>query len=129
MIAADTSSYSSFMKGEATPDALLVEQAIKDETLVLSPIVVAELLSSPNMTDGFRSVISDFPQLELKSGFWERVGSNRATILRAGLKARLADTMIATCCLDHGIPLIARDDDFRHFTDHFGLIVRPGKSN
>jgi len=127
MIAVDTSSLSNFLKREGTADAELVKKAITDGILVLPPVVVAELFSSPAMTDVLKSVIQDVPVLELKTGFWERVGTNRATILQAKKKARLADAMIATCCLDHGVPIIARDGDFRHFADYFGLEVRTGE--
>ena len=126
MIAADTSSLSNFLKREGTADADLVRKALIDGNLVLSPVVVAELFSSPNMTDTLKAAIQDVPVLDLLPGFWERVGTNRATLLRAGKKARLADTMIATCSLDHGIAIIARDSDYRHFTEHFGLVVHSG---
>ncbi len=36
--------------------------------------------------------------------------------------------MIAVYVLDHGMPLIARDGDYRHFVERFGLILKPGKS-
>ena len=126
MIAADTSSLSNFLKREGTADADLVRKALTDGTLVLSPVVVSELFSSPNMTDALKAAIQDVPVLDLLAGFWERVGNNRAALLRAGKKARLADSMIATCCLDHNIPIIARDSDYRHFSEHFGLVVHSG---
>lgn len=128
MIAVDTSSFSNFLKNEGTSDAELVRQALTNEVLVLPPVVVAELFSSPAMSSVLKSAIQDIPVLELKEGFWERVGINRQAILQAGKKALLADAMIATCCLDHDVPIIARDGDFRHFADHFGLVVKTGKS-
>ena len=39
-----------------------------------------------------------------------------------GLKARLADALVAQSCIDHGVSLIARDADFRHFA-RFGRLV------
>lgn len=126
MISADTSSLSNFLKGQKTEDAELVKSALLDGHLVLTPIVVAELFSSPVMSDALKSIIGDVPLLDLKDGFWERVGSNRAEILKSGNKARLADSMIATCCLDHQVPLIARDSDYRHFEFHFKLDLRSG---
>lgn len=78
------------------------------------------------MTQELERTILDLPRMETLPGFWERVGRNRSTILRSGLKAKLADSMIATFCLDHEIPLIARDGDYRHFANHFGLIIKEG---
>ncbi|MEM9235496.1 MAG: PIN domain-containing protein [Verrucomicrobiota bacterium] len=126
MIAADTSSFSNFMSGEPSADARMVEKAIEDESLLLPPMVITELLSSPRITNDWREVILDFPTLELRPGFWARTGDNRSMILRTGKKARTLDCMIATTCLDHDIPIIARDEDFRHFVDHLGLVVKSG---
>jgi predicted nucleic acid-binding protein len=125
MIAVDTSSLSNFLKGSNTKDAELVKKALIDDLLILPPVVIAELLSSQFITKALRSVILEIPVLELKPGFWERVGSNRNLLLKDGRKARLADAMIATCCLDHGISIISSDHDFQHFSDYFGLSVHP----
>jgi predicted nucleic acid-binding protein len=35
---------------------------------------------------------------------------------------RLADTLIAQSCIDHHVPLITRDVDFRHFAK-LGMLV------
>jgi predicted nucleic acid-binding protein len=45
-------------------------------------------------------------------------------VIGAGFKAKLADTLIAQSCLDHDVPLITRDGDFRHFVA-LGLRVLP----
>ena len=37
------------------------------------------------------------------------------------LEGKLADTLIAQCCIDADIPLIAHDRGFRHFATHCGL--------
>ena len=31
--------------------------------------------------------------------------------------------MIAVYCIDYAMPLIARDSDYRHFVEHFGLVL------
>jgi predicted nucleic acid-binding protein len=36
-------------------------------------------------------------------------------------RARLADSLIAQSCIDHGVRLVTRNDDFRHFSRHGGL--------
>jgi len=125
MIAADTSSLSNFLKKAGTADAELVKKALINENLVLSPVVVAELFSSSKMNDEIIAAIEDIPVLELKPGFWKRAGENRAKLNVLGKKARLADSLIATCCLDHRIALIANDNDYRHFAEYFGLVIKP----
>ena len=60
----------------------------------------------------------------MKPGYWERAGRLRALAIGGGHKAKLADTLIAQACLDHDVPLVTRDSDFRHFRAA-GLRVLP----
>ena len=50
----------------------------------------------------------------------DKSGETRQKILKRGLKARSLDYLIAQNCIDHGVALIASDQDYRHFTK-FGL--------
>ena len=59
--------------------------------------------------------------LPLQPGFWERAGLTRRRIRREGGKAKLADALIAQCCIDADVALIAHDPDFRHFATYGGL--------
>ena len=43
------------------------------------------------------------------------MGYLRSEVIRGGRKAPLADALIAQSCMDHDIPLITRDGDFRNF--------------
>lgn len=121
MIAADTSSVINFLTRQDTPDARLVEAAFHAETLRLPPPVVAELLSSPRAEPVLRGVLDRAGMLPISDHFWVGAGEIRRRVLAQGLKARLADSLIAQCCLDADVPLITRDGDFRHFADHCGL--------
>jgi predicted nucleic acid-binding protein len=115
MIAADASSFRRHSVGERGADVQAVEEALRNEELFLPPPVVSELLSDPHADEQIVAVITHLPQLELKDGFWFRAGFLRATLLRSGVKAALADTLIAQCCIDHNVALITHDRDFRHF--------------
>jgi predicted nucleic acid-binding protein len=115
MIAVDASSFRRHSVGERGDDVTAVENALQNEELFFPPPVVTELLSDPRPDEQIVDVIIHIPQLELSDGFWARAGSLRATLLRAGVKARLADTLIAQCCIDHDVPLITCDREFRRF--------------
>ncbi|MFP5246414.1 MAG: PIN domain-containing protein [Thermoanaerobaculia bacterium] len=45
----------------------------------------------------------------------QRAGALRATLKRQGLRAGVADCLIAQSCIDHDLALITYDADFRHF--------------
>jgi predicted nucleic acid-binding protein len=121
VIALDTSSTIAFLSGERGSDVTAVEAALRFRQGAFPPIVVTELLSDPAVLTGVAAMIRGVPRLEILEGYWERAGELRAGLLRRGLKARLADTLIAQSCLDHQVALLTRDRDFRNFATYAGL--------
>jgi predicted nucleic acid-binding protein len=121
VIALDTSSTIAFLSGERGRDVTAVESALRFRTGVFPPVVVTELLSDPAVRSGISALIRSVPRLEILDGYWERAGELRARLLRRGLKARLADSLIAQSCLDHRVALLTRDRDFRNFARYEGL--------
>ena len=125
MIAADSSSLIAHLSGEQGEDVEILDQALSDHLLVLPPVVLAELLSDPKLPALLSELLKVLPLLETTHGYWHRAGALRAKALSRGRKARLADTLIAQSCLDHDVPLIARDRDFRVFAKFAGLELLP----
>lgn len=123
MIAADTSSWIAFLEGNSGEDADLLDRALEDRQLVMVPAVLTELLSDPKLPSDVTETISDVPLIETASGYWQRAGVLRAKVLAKRRKARLGDALIAQSCIDHGIPLITRDRDFRAFAEAANLRV------
>jgi predicted nucleic acid-binding protein len=121
VVAADSSSLIAFFGGGAGDDVDLVIAALQGGALCISPIVLAEVLSEPNMTPAEADVIERLPILGLMDGYWIRAAANRRTLLSRKLRARLPDTLIVQSCIDHDVALIQRDDDFRHFAKYCGL--------
>jgi hypothetical protein len=123
VIAVDSSSLSALFRGDDGPDVDLLDQALERGIVVLPPVVLTEMLSYPALEPEVADLVRDLSVLETHRGFWERAARLRAGILVPGLRARLADTLISQSCLDHEVPLITRDRDFRHFADHSGLVL------
>lgn len=123
MIAVDTSTFIAYFAGDTGDDISVMDRALEDKQVVLPPAVLSELLSAPKMLASVAALLKDLPLLSLKEGYWERVGGLRARLIGRGLKARLADALIAQSCLDHHVRLVTRDADFRHFADHAGLKI------
>jgi len=99
----------------------MVREALRSQDLWLPPPVVTEILSGPARSELLDLLLARAPLLEITDGFWERAGENRRLILLKGFKAKLADALVAQCCIDADVPLIARDSDFRHFAQWCGL--------
>ena len=123
MIAVDTSSWIAFFSDREPPgdDTALVESALADHQACLPPVVLTELLSDPKLPRVVATLLSQLPVLEPEPGYWERTGLLRAKLVARRRRARLADALIAQACLDHGVRLVTRDDDFRHFARLGGL--------
>jgi predicted nucleic acid-binding protein len=115
MIAIDTSSLVAFLRGDKGSDVEAVDQALELSQAVLPPVVLTEVLSLPRLDRRVSRLIRELPVLEVQPGFWERAGAIRARLLAKRRRARLADALISQSCIDHRVPLITRDRDFRHF--------------
>jgi hypothetical protein len=120
LIAADTSSLVAYLAGEAGRDVDLIDRAMNEHELVLPPPVVSELYSKPDRSL-LEPLLAETPLIELSDGFWRRVGDARRTLLAKGLRAAMADALVAQCCIDADVALIARDHDYRHFERWCGL--------
>ncbi|MBW2279521.1 MAG: PIN domain-containing protein [Deltaproteobacteria bacterium] len=123
MIAIDSSSWVAFFSPDEPEgdDTAMIESALRDHQACLPGVVLAELLSARGLSRAFRELFLELPLLEVHQGFWERAGSLRAGLLSKGRRARLADVLIAQSCIDHGVRLVTRDSDFRHFVKPGGL--------
>ena len=121
MIAVDSSTLVAFLSGDGGRDTDWLDQALALEQAVLPPVVLTEVLSAPGLDREIADLLRGLPVLDVRSGFWERAAETRARILARRLRARLADTLIAQTCIDHRVPLVTRDRDFRHFSAHAGL--------
>ena len=121
MIAADSSTIIAYFQGDSGRDVKLLDMALESADLVLPPVVLTEILSDPGLQSSFEELIRAMPVLAIHVGFWERAAATRAQILSRRLRARLADSLITQCCIDHGLPLITRDRDFEHFAKLSGL--------
>ena len=121
MLCIDTSSLIAFLEGAQGVDVNLVDQAFSDKIGVVAPVTLGEILSDPKLRRGVRDTILQLPILPVLDGYWERAGLLRAKVLSRGRKAKLADTLIAQSCLDHGATLVTRDEDFKIFKQVAGL--------
>ncbi|MGE5360600.1 MAG: type II toxin-antitoxin system VapC family toxin [Bacteroidales bacterium] len=115
MIALDTSSLVAYLSKDSGRDVEAVEVALAERQACLPPAVLAELLSDPKLPAEVAAAFKQLPMLPVTDGYWERVGALRAAVIAQKRKARLADALIAQSCLDSGVALVTRDDDFRNY--------------
>jgi predicted nucleic acid-binding protein len=89
----------------------------------MAPPVVAELLTDPMLPSTDERELLTIPLLDISPGYWARAGKLRAMLRKRGYPSKLVDTLIAQCCIDHDVPLLTRDRDFRPFARFGGLVL------
>jgi predicted nucleic acid-binding protein len=121
MIAVDTSTWIAFLQGDSGEDADLLDRALQDRQVVMPPAVLTEVLSDPKLPAEVFQTLLELPLLDPRPGYWQQAGELRAKVLAKRRKARLGDALIAQSCIDHDLPLLTRDRDFRAFANAAGL--------
>jgi hypothetical protein len=121
MIAVDTSAMVAYLTGDNGSDLQPLDAGLYDGTAALPPVVLTELLSDPLRRSSMATMLTALPTLEILPGYWTRAAATRAKLLARKLRATVADTLICQSCLDHNVPLLTRDADFRHFVRYAGL--------
>jgi predicted nucleic acid-binding protein len=121
VIAVDTSTLSALLGGEHGKDVDTLADSLARGDVRLPPVVLTEILSDPAAAKVLAPRLLELELLDVAEGYWQRAGEARAKLRARGLKAKVADALIAQSCIDHDVALITRDQDFRHFAKHCGL--------
>jgi predicted nucleic acid-binding protein len=122
LISADTSVLIDFINGIENHHVKRLEEAIVAESLLLAPAVITELYGIKiKPDDRWNMLVQDAPLLEIYEGYWNRAGNLRRKLLLLKHKARLGDALIAQSCIDHDVPLLSRDADYKLYAKHGGL--------
>jgi len=120
-IVIDTSGWISFFNGIGRP---LIEDALSEGRAVVTPIVVAELLSgrlSPRRRLELIDLIESLRVFPAPLEHWIRVGDLRAHLRGRGLSVSIPDAQIAQCCLELDAELITEDRVFVQIARHSRL--------
>jgi predicted nucleic acid-binding protein len=125
-VVVDTSIWIDFFAGASVPS---LEAALAHGGVVLSPIVVAELVSGARLARD-RAAIADLTmQLTLHDtplDHWIRVGELRRSMKANGMTVSTPDAHVAQCALDRRALLLSRDTIFPKIARHSELRVSRG---
>ena len=123
-VVVDTSVWIDFFAGRPVPS---LEDALSQGAVVLSPIVVAELVSGarkPKERAAIEDLLDELPLHPTPLDHWVHVGELRRKLATAGLAISTSDAHVAQCALDRHAVLLARDDVFRRIAPLTDLRVR-----
>jgi hypothetical protein len=113
----DTSVWIDHFAGRPAPH---LEQALERGSVVLSPIVVAELISGarePEMRQALAALLQDFPLHPTPIDHWIRVGDLRRALSGRGLTVSTPDAHVARSALDRDAFLLTRDRVFARIAE------------
>ena len=117
----DTSSWITYFSHTAPS---LIDEALGEGRVYLSPVVVAELTSG-KMTSGQRteleSFLDDLPLCDSDFEHWVRVGRLRAQFFSKGLSVSTPDAHLAQCAIDLDADLLSEDRVFRQIAKQTSL--------
>ncbi|HET7693449.1 MAG TPA: PIN domain-containing protein [Gemmatimonadota bacterium] len=117
----DTSVWIDFFGGKTIP---LLEDALAIGTVVLPPVVVAELVSGarrPSDHDALLDLMADLEIHETPREHWVRVGELRRHLIEKGLAISTPDAHVTQCALDRDAPLLTADRAFLRIVRHVPL--------
>lgn len=120
-VVVDTSSWISYFAGE--PQQVL-DEALQEGRVFLSPMVAAELMSG-FLTKAKREQLADFlrdlPLCDVGLEHWLRVGKLRSQLARKDLTVTTPDAHVAQCAIDLSGYLLSEDKIFPRLVRPCGL--------
>lgn len=123
----DTSIWVEVLRGRDLPE---LDEAVRAGVVVLSPLVVAELLSASipaRRRSALVSFLLDLPLHPTPFEHWARVGGLRERLAHQGIAVSIPDAHVAQCALDVAGRLWSADRVFARIAAATGLQVVSGE--
>ena len=130
MLMVDSSVWIDYFNGRASPETDVLNDALGNDLVLIGDLMLAEVLQGFRSERHYRQARGLLLALEpvnlLDTAIALRSAENYRKLRRKGATVRkTTDCIIATWCIDNGLPLLHSDRDFQPFHDHLGLKSRP----
>jgi predicted nucleic acid-binding protein len=127
VILVDSSVWIDYFRGQSSVQTDRLDDLLSQQPILIGDIILTEVLQGFTSDSDFNKALRMLGGLELIEVGGRDVGIQAARnyrLLRArGITVRKTiDTLIATRCIEDGIPLLFSDRDFQPFVDHLGLV-------
>lgn len=127
MILVDTSVWIDYFNGVEHEQTDRLDTALAEDIVAMGDLILLEILQGFHSDKDYRRAKDKLELLAQHDLFGYSSVANCAENYRAlrkkGITIRkTANVIIATFCIDHELPLLFSDRDFRLFVDHLGLI-------
>ena len=126
MVLVDSSVWIDYFNGRRTPETDYLDSALGREAIAVGDLMLAEVLQGFRSDRDFRRAKELMLALDqvrlLSTSIALKSVENFRRLRKAGVTVRkTTDCIIATWCIETGIPLLFSDRDFRPFQSHLAL--------
>ncbi len=126
MILVDSSVWIDYFRGTATPQVEKLDSLLGSEPIATGDLILTEVLQGFVSDRDFNQARKLMTSLVIVDLVGQDIAIQAARNFRAlrslGVTVRKTiDTVIATRCIDSGLPLLYSDRDFDPFVEHLGL--------
>jgi len=126
MILVDSSVWIDYFRGVSTRQTGRLDILLGAEPLAIGDVILTEVLQGFVHERAFNQALGLLTSLTLVEVGGQEIAIQAARNFRTlrvrGVTVRKTiDTLIATCCIERGLPLLYSDRDFEPFVEHLGL--------
>jgi len=126
LILVDSSVWIDYFRGVSSAETEALETLLGNEVLAVGDIILTEVLQGFTNDRDFKDALRLMSTLHQIDIVGEALAVQAATNFRhlrsLGITVRKTiDTLIATRCIENGLPLLYSDRDFDPFVEHLGL--------
>jgi predicted nucleic acid-binding protein len=127
MILVDTSVWIHYLNGVQNPHTDALDAGIVDGTVAMGDLILLEILQGIRDDREYRLTKKNLAKLDqnelLGNDMAEVCAENYRTLRKKGITIRkTTDVIIASFCIERGMPLLFLDRDFLPFVEHLGLV-------
>ncbi|MCV6614767.1 MAG: PIN domain nuclease [Cellvibrionaceae bacterium] len=126
MILADTSVWIDYLNGKISPPTDLLDNCLVEGTLAMGDLILLEILQGIRSDKDYKQVKTKLSLLEqhamLSPSLALKSAENYRALRKKGVTIRKTnDIIIASFCINHKMPLLFSDRDFKPFVQALGL--------
>lgn len=126
MILVDSSVWIDYFSGNDSTEADFLDRILGNRAVAIGDLILTEVLQGFRHEKDYkvaRSLLEELTLFELLGKEMAiKSADNFRKLRKKGITIRkTADVIIASYCIEHNLPLLFSDKDFRPFTEHLGL--------
>ncbi|HNP37542.1 MAG TPA: PIN domain nuclease [Woeseiaceae bacterium] len=126
MILVDSSVWIDYFSDNGSPEADFLDGVLGVSAVAIGDLILTEVLQGLRHDKDYktaRRLLGELTIFELLgTKMAEKSANNFRKLRKKGITIRkIADSIIASFCIEHNLPLLFSDKDFKPFVEHLGL--------